>query len=527
MADDGWMPFGGGLSIRETLRRAHELPPWPSTGTPQQSAAVMRLLIACAYRVTDLGDAAGSPDRFASAFAAASADGAFDPRRVGLYMDRWRDRFWLIAQHGADFRPFMQDPALAELSPKPVLPSGGDKETPPSRLVPHVWPSYRWGNNPGRAWLTPAEAAVHLLAFMWYGPGGAPDATHPERAGRGRGVWQAGRLRKRSTVHPCGANLYETLILNCIDSASAGMGSGAVGVPEWEAQNPPGVGDAISPPRSIMQCLAGMWEKTALLFPSQDHARVTHVVLATGRLRDSAAELKDPYVLLQRKTGKKANPGETLPYAWKSDKAIWRDLPNLLHQSDYRPVTPILAAASGRPGAVPRSWVVAAHRSDQAKDIAWGLSHIPDRVLSDPAAAQRCVEYLNAADEIDRSMRWAIKMACQDAEIKSDSEELIPDRASRDFWSGIEEQFAVLVNPPSGGDPPGRAQIVETARRAYDRAFRAAGGRVPAKSGPMELSVARRRGLVGRSRPAQTGETPMAAAQTGGAVSAAQPSKDG
>ena len=206
LVDDPWIPLrpcvGGpqqDVSLRDVLVSADQWFGYPDDDS-QFGPAVLRFLTAFTYVVSDLAGCSNRTE-YLSTFNDLWDRGQFDCDRVGRYLDRHKDRFWLFGDDPYAER-WMQNPKLSDDKfAVPLVESG---------LIPHASPSYVWGNQQVEP-VTAAAAARYLLAFMCYGRGGG-GPKHPDADPTG--CWQEGRLRGRVSVHPIGATLFETLLLN-------------------------------------------------------------------------------------------------------------------------------------------------------------------------------------------------------------------------------------------------------------------------------------------------------------------------
>lgn len=500
LIDDSWIPIDGhDLSIRDALTRAHEMPPWFDSSQPQASVAIVRLLAAIAYRVTGLDAAAGDPDRFDEAISETLSVGRFTARDVNDYLDRWRDRFWLIPPDGSNARPFMQDPELDEAQ-RGVPPRGIGS----SKLAPDNAPSYRWDNQiVGH--LTPAEAARYLLAFMWYGPGGFPDGTHPRHAPGAK--WQVSPLRGSASIHPCGDNFFATLLLHLVPADPGATTFASVGIPDWEMNTLLGADIPLSPGDGILAHLAGRWDKTALLVPAVDHLTIERVHLATGRRRGDVTE-RDPYVLHWERKDKNDSTLEIIPFKPRRGRAVWRDLESLRGSAASGAPTSIVRhiAASNELVSQVRQWALITHIHDNAKEVSWSLSRLPWLFLLDRAAGDRCLQFIQRAEDVATTLSRAIKQVADAAIRAQNSQKPLQEVGASQFWSSMEERFAAVL---SGTADPERtaAIIVEDALDAFDAAISAVGSAMSAyRSGPEPLAVtiARARLGVGKPRRART-----------------------
>lgn len=462
LIDDPWLPFGRkDVSIKKALTKAHKLAGWPVLNTPQINAAAIRLLTAIAYRIFGIGDdEAEYADDLEPTIDDLLARGEFGEDDVNAYLNRWRNRFWLLPPAGrTDLRPFLQDQELAELGE-----IREDSGIVLSRLIPDASPGYVWGQQQVEP-PTAAEAARHLLAFMYYGPGGG-GPKHPLAPDKIDGKdynWQTGRLRGKASIHPRGRSLYETLVLHLVPLNTTGGSFRELGKPEWELNAPPGIKVPLPPPDSLLEQLFGRWEQTALLIASPGGDRVIDAKLATGRRRDDEIPESDPYTL--RREGK-SKEGDRTVQDLKPDtsRGVWRDLPNLRQRKRESP-TAVVDARMGLPGEV-SEWTLVSHVPDRASDIAWWQSSIPAISLLDDGAFYRCCAFVQDADKICGYLRRQMDAAAKAAESGRDTAKRCKAVAEGIYWSALEARFAAAVS--QGHDPD---DLVADARAAFDEAI--------------------------------------------------------
>ena len=469
LADDPWIPLltvGGRrrrlVSLRDALVGAHEWAGYPDDDG-QFGPAVLRLLAALTYSVSSLGSAENEADH-AAVLATLRQAGCFNRTRANDYFDKWREAFWLFPPTVHDGQRWMQDSSLSDLPPATIA---------ESRLMPHASPSYAWGNQsvepPG-----PAAAARALLAFMHYGPSGY-GAKHPDAVDKNQ-RWQDGRLRGRVSAHPCGATLFETLLLHTVPVGDDAFE--CVGFPEWEQERPP-VGKQMGVPVSLLEQLTGRWEKAVWLHQAEG-GTVQHLCITTGRRRPDGIREADPYtvmLLVKRKEDDQFVPG---PLRTRPGRAIWRDFPSLREQADTgEHHTHILRSLSSPRRKPDRArivaWVFAAHTPDKAKDNGWTLSNLAVKSLLDDSAEEAVDRFVTFAEKAATQLRRKASDYLAAAGYRTDqaSGKHRLQRADTSFWSSMEATFRMVVAVPEDAAAV-PAAIARAAVGAYDEA--AAGG---------------------------------------------------
>ena len=471
LVDDPWIPLrsvSGGprqdVSLRDALVSAHEREGYPDDDG-QFGPALLRLLTAFAYVVSPLGRCEDE-DEFTETFSDLFDQGRFDADSVDRCLDRWKDKFWLFPPEGQIGDRWMQNNGIsaAELA-VPLVESG---------LVSHASPSYAWGNQKVEP-VTCASAARHLLAFMHYGRGGG-GLKHP--AAGHQGGWQKGRLRGRISVHPIGASLFHTLLLQTVAPGDGRFDR--IGQPEWETSVPaPSV--PLAQPASLLEQLTGRWEKTVWLFRNSD-GLVHKAALATGRRRPEGVTEADPYTamcLIKRREDDQLVPA---PLRSTPGKAVWRDLPSLRFQTETgQRETHILDSLNHRhERSHIRAWVLAAHRSDNAKDKGWDISMLSPKALLNPdveAATERLVQF---AGEVEKELKKQVRFFLNEAGCKQSPQKSRLRRAAYAFWADAETTYRQTI------DRPGDTSRMETAIRhaalgAYEAAVADIGSSAAAK----------------------------------------------
>ena len=476
LIDDPWIPLRqldgreSLHSIRETLTDAHLLSGWFS-GEPLFGAAAVRLLTAFMWRaIPGLRDA--QPADLAAARETAAAAGRCPQAALDAYCDRYRDRFWLLEPAGAPVRRFGQDTRLG-LFLQDHLESRVVKPVSVTKLSMHASPSYLWGNQLTGP-LAPDAAARHLLMFLHYAPGGRPDGVHPDEENP-RAGWQAARLRNTVSVHPCGRNLYETLLAHVAAPEEALVAG--IGVPAWEHDSAIAVTVPLGPPRTLLEQITARFTHSVWLLSDAD-GNIDRAAVTTGRRRGSDVTELDPFIVRywQRKgTGDDAE--EFLrPLRAARGRSVWRDIDNLFvraksDEGDTRAYgdTPVVGSA---PGWV-AGWVLTVHRSVQSKEIAWSESSLPAAALLSVDDWRRCSAFVAeteaSAAQLARQMKFFAGQAGLDAEP-------LRNKAMEQFWSAAERRFPAAM---AAADVDALIEIPATdARHAFTAAASTVGARL-------------------------------------------------
>ncbi|MXV86604.1 MAG: type I-E CRISPR-associated protein Cse1/CasA [Acidimicrobiales bacterium] len=451
---DPWIPVAGGpVSIEQALLDAHDIDGWPCSD-PAFSEALMRLLVPMVYRITGMDDPKLSRYEFADQQRRLLEKGRLDPDRVRSYLDRHRDRFWLV-HPPASQQPFAQDPTLAAVEPKP-----------PSKLVV----SWASGNNPllgphaPSGMLPPAEAAQQLLVQRCYASGGL-HTKHPAHAGSGRFVGAA--LRGTTCVHPIGSSLAKTFIGHLVPLPP----DTSFGQTWWEETSV----EIVAPYRyraGLLEQIAVRQDKTMLLYAAIT-GEITGFTISEGRGRDTALDCLDPYWLMN---------AEREPIKPREGRAFWREAEALLSSTDdgrraaSATILEWAADPDGGGGNYPPnafSWAAISHRGDKSKELAWSCSHASNLLnIFEPAVAMRCLEFLAAAADAERQMAKQLAKAWHSADVmpsdpKSKNAVYAPARAT--FWGRCEMDFWDAARSPVDAEQRDE-RLREYALAGYDDA---------------------------------------------------------
>lgn len=300
----------------ELFSRAHEIVGIDLPLSPAASG-LMRLLCAMTAEITELVAYPDSLD-FQDARDTWFEHGAFPEDAVCAYFDAPGRCFDLFDTQ----RPFLQDARLADEcrdSKGNAVSSGVNK------LV--------WGRAAGNTqmWLShdsdarprpvpSAEAAWHLIAWLYYGPSGmSTPRVVGQTAARNT---TAGPLRSTISYHPAGESLWESLLLG-VPVPENGPG----GSTPWSQDKPP---DPLGIPEQttgLLRELCGGFRHALLLEPSADGGQVVDAWI-TWAWRQPHPPADDPYLIYQHN-----RQGDRYARRADADRAIWRDVDTLLRKT--------------------------------------------------------------------------------------------------------------------------------------------------------------------------------------------------
>ena len=281
---------------------------------PPAASGLWRVLYLIAARITGLDDAdLDEAPLWRRQRARVRRAARFDADAVARYFDRNAGRLDLFHPQ----LPWLQDARLAGECAR----SSGINRMILGRAAGNnqVWLSHDTDLAPRP--VPAAEAAWHLLAWLYYGASGK--ATARTVSGVTESNMTAGPLRSRISFHPLGGTLHESLIAG-IPYPGRYDGTEPDRAP-WEADDTP---DPLGPPprpRGLAGILTGRFRHALLLHPSPDGTQVRDARV-TWAWRKPHPAARDPYLIFDTARG------ETSEYARyaRHGRAIWRDLDALL-----------------------------------------------------------------------------------------------------------------------------------------------------------------------------------------------------
>ncbi len=380
-----WIPLvaNNGIFTLGSLQDALLYPAkWRGLGTtnPIQVLSLYRLLLAICHRAIGPGDLENR---------SALLDD-WPSQKLEGYLERWAERFDLFHP---DY-PFLQVPDLATAGLKPV---------PWTRLVPDrssgaerlLW-DHSLDAHPEV--ITPAQAAVALVAHLQFTPGGLVKVL---RHSGGQGM-ACGPL----LTMPTGGTLEETLILSLVPQIQTDHEQDLA---SWE-KLPPTIEVLKSDPETTTVPTGPAdrytWLSRAVLLQSGD--AITRIFYGTG-LRPAESPASDPMVAMV--SGKKG----LFPLKLSESRAMWRDFHALTGDrgSGSQPPEIIRTAAAIRMAqgeCDPITLLAGGLLPDQAKIVLWRLEdrRISPRLL---AAQGDAVGVANKALELAESTGGQLQKA--------------------------------------------------------------------------------------------------------------------
>lgn len=363
-----WVPvFADGattrVSLRELFLRSHQFEGL-AVALPPAASGLMRVLYAMAARITGLhedpeGDGHAWLDR---RYELLATGGGFVPEAVDAYFDSCADGLRLFDPR----RPFLQDPRLGD----ECSGSSGINKLVLARPAGNNQVFFGHFTDADPVALPAAEALLHLIAQLYYGPSG--QCTPRTVDGRQYGNTRAGPLRRALSCHPSGRSLYATLLLGIPDPGSwpqpPHTGSRANDVEDacpWERTGP--ITAPLEPPESAkgpLSMLTEQYQHAVLLRPAQDRQSALDATITWALRINRPTPHRDPYLIWDE-----ARDGTPHPRDADAQRALWRDLDGMILQNrgsgGRRP--PVFDTLTGAqlPEAVFRELRVTAYGFDQ------------------------------------------------------------------------------------------------------------------------------------------------------------------
>lgn len=434
------------------------------------AAGLMRVLVVLAGRMTGLDRIGTKPEwQRRRRDLLVDARGRFDPAAIERVLSA-EDGFELFGP-----RPFLQDPRLAEECKS----RSGVGKFAWTRVAGanQVFLSHDRDDAPVPVWA--GEAVWHLLAWLYYGPSGrctarAVDSTDKADTG-------AGPLRRTLSVHPWGASLFETLLLNQVylppDPTRPELALWESGLNDPVEVPPEGAGPGWR--------LANRFRHAVLLVPDEAGENVTDAYM-TWAWRQAHPPADDPYVPYQVN----AKTEQRYPRYADADRAIWRDLDSLILKvpagtSETHPQ--VVMDLKGRPG-VPaeilqrlRLRVFGYDQDGQTRDKAFFEATTPPvlNVLDNPALDDRIERLHHAGSDVGNQLQRTLGAAWIALAGKPKKAAPWVGPAMADYWTRAGDQFWHLALAP-GALPVLPNAFIRIATAVYDEATAAYATNPPA-----------------------------------------------
>ncbi|MET8183344.1 type I-E CRISPR-associated protein Cse1/CasA [Streptomyces sp. NPDC005336] len=323
-----WLPVrtreGGAassVSLRELLLNAHRIDGL-TVGLPPAASGLMRVLCAMAARITGLHTASNTADWQDLRYDMLEAEQGFHPASVDDYLSEHGSRMRL---HDP-VRPFLQDPRLADESPN----HSGVNKLVMARPAGSNQVFFGHFTDADQVAIPSAEAALHLIAQLYYGPSG--QCTPRTVSGKRFGNTFAGPLRRAMSYHPQGRSLFETLLLGIPapstwpqpSTAGTAGRSAVMDACPWEREELP---NPLASPFGAVGPLSALTEQyrhAILLHPGPDGESVVDATI-TWAFRENRPPHTDPYLIWDE-----GKDGTLRPRDAEAERSLWRDLDALV-----------------------------------------------------------------------------------------------------------------------------------------------------------------------------------------------------
>jgi CRISPR system Cascade subunit CasA len=313
------------VGLQELFLDAHRIGAL-AVALPPAASGLMRVLYALTARLTGLHEADSKEEWEDRRYELLTDRRQFDADEVQAYFARHAHRFGLFDTE----RPWMQDPRLRVECPS----SSGVNKLVMARPAGSNQVFFGHFNDAEQVPLPAADAALHLLAQLYYGPSG--QCTPRTVAGQRFGNSFAGPLRKVLSYHPVGRSLFETLLLGLPYPRRWTQEGGAQ--PDacvWERDELPDPLAVPERPAGLLSALTEQYRHAVLLTPEPDGLSVVDAHI-TWALRHNRPPHEDPYLLWDE-----GKDGLKRPREADADRALWRDLDALVietrNDSGHRP----------------------------------------------------------------------------------------------------------------------------------------------------------------------------------------------
>lgn len=403
--------------------------------------------------------------------------GRWDENTLTRYFDRWNSRFDLFHLE----YPFYQ---VSTLKPKSKTEEGYE----PSPVGKMALAS-SVGNNPTLfdhsldgepVPFSPAEAARLVVAYQGFNQGGLVSRIKGEPPS-----CLAAPLAKGAVILYEGNNLFETLMSNMLPyDTTVGQpftSQSESDSPTWEQE--PEFYRTERRPRGYLDYLT--WQSMRIrLFPEIWNGQVVvrQAILAAGAQMKRDL-LLEPQFAYKKNTKPKLGPADEpwLPVRFRTERSLWRDSTALLTAGTEQETPPAackwLASLAAR-GIINRSrryrLGIYGICSDRAKVDFWRQEYIPvpAHFFGDPTRVDILRDCLQVSENVGRALKFALQpLATEPKNGKEALPQSVLSTATRQYWSGLESPFTVLLAniPPSGDEA--RWVWVEAVRGSARQAF--------------------------------------------------------
>lgn len=427
LIDEKWIPvrFLDGtrdeLGIRETLLRAKEIAAIEDS-SPLVVAALHRFLLAVLYRAlegpTDIDQAK------------ALFKEGLPGEKITMYLEKWRDRFWLFDEK----YPFGQIPTFEPNTWRVWTALAAEHNADNAKvLFDHVDVEA-----PGT--ITKAAAARWILATQTFSVScGKSELAHTGTA----------PSATAAMVLPLGSDFQDTLLFSLVPQNRAII---AADLPLWERH-----------PESVASLKAGFeraasgladrytWRVRAVRLEANDSGRIEKLAFASG-VANTSAEQGDP-MLAYRIDDTKGK----LPMQFR-DRGLWRDFDSLLPDESHlapQVIEHATVLTRWNRGRLPRSVMVLGQANKKAKIEYWRMERfaLPEALTGDRFIRAEIRQLLKDSEDAQKSLWSACSSFARDLLSRGDRN---PDgkdikkfvtqmSASSWYWSILETRFHEIL----------------------------------------------------------------------------------
>ncbi|KXS31178.1 MAG: CRISPR-associated protein, Cse1 family [Candidatus Gallionella acididurans] len=426
LIDEKWIPVRfldenrEELGIRDTLLRAKEIAVIEDS-SPLVVAALHRFLLAVLYRAlegpTDIDQAK------------ALFKEGLPNERITLYLEKWRDRFWLFDEK----YPCGQNPNVQknEIEPWTKL-TAEFNATSNKVLFDHTDTK-----NPGAR--KPMECARWLLSTMSFSISG------------GRGYYPSPSPNAMMCI-PLGRNLHQTLCYSLVPYPNRDVMRGDSALWEREPKTLP-----LGTPKQMATGYADLysWQSRMILLEELPSGEVAVTRFVAGQGFDNPSRNPDPMQPYKTDTthGK-------LPVQFREDRGTWRDFDSLL--PDDAALAPLtiqnaIRLAGRRIDSMPKSVLVLGLRYEppSANVDFWRMERfsLPDALAGEHYVRVEIKKLLSEAEDAQKSLWSACSSFARDLLSRGDRNPDSKDikkfvkqmSANSWYWSTLESRFHEIL----------------------------------------------------------------------------------
>lgn len=436
LIDEPWIPVQRldgtrcEVGIREALLQSAQIAQIQD-GSPLVVAALHRLLLAVLYRALQ-GPTDGQQAQLWF------KDG-WPADRIGGYLDRWHERFWLFHPQF----PFAQIPDFVPKAWRAWTVLAAEHNADNAKvLFDHVDVNHAGA-------VSAAQAARWLLATQTFSvSAGKSELAHTGTAPSAKAVM----------VIPVGPHLGDTLSFLLVPQNQAVLEHDR---PLWERE-PETIAALASGCTRLVDGHADRytWRTRSIRLRASDDGRVAHVAFASGV--DARTEQQSDPMVAYRIDEKKGR----LPVIFR-ERGVWRDFDSLLPDTKGdAPQAVVNSVALGRacPARFPRAVMVAGQANDKAKIEYWRIErfHLPQALHGDRFVRKELRDLLAESEDVERALwlacstyaRGLLSRGARQPEARDVRAFVSQMPALGAYWSRLEARFHVILHDYTEQEDP-------------------------------------------------------------------------